>query len=113
MVLYNDQYWHFFGRGTGSWDMRFVTADKPEGPWGEPTLIRVPAGLDGFGVDNSIFTDDDNRWFLLTKAGRGNSHLVEMGPDGQSTGFIYDLTWLNPEEEGHPYSWAEDRKSVV
>ncbi len=107
MVLYNDQYWHFFGRGTGSWDMHFVTADKPEGPWSEPTLIRVPAGLDGFGVDNSIFIDDDNRWFLLTKAGRGNNHLVELGPDGQPTGFIYDLTWLNPEEEGHPYSWAE------
>ena len=107
MVLYNDQYWHFFGRGTGSWDMHFVTADRPEGPWSEPTLVRVPSALDGFGVDNSIFIDDDNRWFLLTKAGRGNNHLVELGANGQPTGLIYDLTWLNPEEEGHPYSWAE------
>ena len=106
MVLYNDKYWHFFGSGI-SWGMFFVTADSPEGPWSEPTSIRLPAGLPGFGVDNSIFIDDDNRWFLLTKAGRENNHLVELGPDGQPAGEILDLTWLNPEEDGHPYSWAE------
>src|SRR6056297_2290228 len=57
MVLYNGQYWHFFGRGGGS--MYFVTADQPKGPWSNPTRMNVPDGISGLGVDNSVFIDDD------------------------------------------------------
>ena len=106
MVLYNGTYWHFFGRGGGS--MYFVTADQPEGPWSDPTMIQVPAGMSGLGVDNSIFIDDEtDKWYLLTKNGQENNHIVELNEDGQPTGTVLDLTWLNPDSLGNPYSWAE------
>ena len=105
-VYHDGLYWHFFGRGTGGREMYYVTAARPEGPWGPPFRMNVPAGVPGLGVDNSIFIDDDNRWFLLTKAGESNNHLVELGPDGQPNGTVYDLTWLNPAPE-LPYGWAE------
>lgn len=107
MVYHDNLYWHFFGRGTGDRGMYYVTSNRPEGPWGTPVRMNVPNGVPGFGVDNSIFIDDDNRWFLLTKNGRSNNYIVELGPTGQPQGEIYDLTWLNPEEDGHPYGWAE------
>lgn len=109
MVLYNGTYWHYFGRGGGS--MYFVTAQKPEGPWSDPTQVNVPSSLSskgiGLGVDNSIFIDDDNKWYMLTKAGRQNNFIVELGNDGQPNGNVLDLTWLNPDSEGNPYGWAE------
>jgi len=106
MVLYNGIYWHYFGRGGGS--MYFVTADQPEGPWSTPTRVRVPASMPaGLGVDNSIFIDDDGKGYLLTKAGHENNHIVELGEDGQPTGVVLDLTWLNPGPSPYPYGWAE------
>ena len=105
-VLYNDIYWHFFGKGGGS--MYFVTAAQPEGPWSAPTRIRVPTGMSGLGVDNSIFIDEDTgKWYLLTKNGPENNHIVELGDDGQPIGVVLDLTWLNPDSQGNPYGWAE------
>ncbi len=107
LVLYNGSYWYFFGRGGGS--MYFVTADQPEGQWSAPTRINVPAGMSGLGVDNSIFIDDETgKWYLLTKNGRENNHIVELGENGQPTGVVLDLTWLNPNTGGtYPYGWAE------
>lgn len=106
MVLHNGIYWHYFGRGGGS--MYFVTAEKPEGPWStNPTRVNPPSGLSGLGVDNSIFIDDDEKWYMLTKAGRQNNHIIELDDSGQPNGNILDLTWLNPDSEGNPYSWAE------
>ncbi len=89
--------------------MYFVTADQPEGPWSAPTRMQVPAGMpSGLGVDNSIFIDEESgKWYLLTKAGRENNHIVELGENGQPTGVVLDLTWLNPNSEGNPYGWAE------
>jgi xylan 1,4-beta-xylosidase len=105
MVFYNGQYWHFFGRGGGS--MYFVTADQPEGPWSSPTRMNIPSSMPaGLGVDNSIFIDDDGKWYLLTKAGQPNNHIVELGQDGQPSGRVLDLTWLNPAPD-YRYSWAE------
>jgi xylan 1,4-beta-xylosidase len=105
MVLYNGRYWHFFGKGGGN--MYFVTADQPEGPWSTPVRMNIPEGLWGLGVDNSIFIDDDNAWYLLTKAGPENNHMVELGNNGQPTGKVLDFTWLNPDAEDNPYGWAE------
>lgn len=106
MVFYNGIYWHYFGKGGSS--MYFVTADQPQGPWSAPVRVQVPAGMSGLGVDNSIFIDTDNgKWYLLTKSGQENNHIVELGENGQPSGVVLDLTWLNPNSEGNPYGWAE------
>ena len=106
MVYYNHKYWHYYGLGDGS--MYFVTANNPEGPWSTPVKVNVPSGLSGLGVDNSIFIDKIyGSWYMLTKNGRQNNHIVELGDDGQPTGKVLDLTWLNPQSEGYPYGWAE------
>jgi hypothetical protein len=64
--------------------------------------------MSGLGVDNSIFIDEDTgKWYLLTKAGEPNNHIVELGNDGQPTGVVLDLTWLNPGPPPYPYGWAE------
>ncbi|HEU18726.1 MAG TPA: carbohydrate-binding protein [Deltaproteobacteria bacterium] len=103
MVLYNGVYWHYFGKDA----MYFVTADQPEGPWSTPTRVRVPASMPaGLGRDNSIFIDDDGKWYLLTKAGEPNNHIVELGQDGQPTGVVLNISWLNPAP-ALPYGWAE------
>lgn len=104
MVLYNGTYWHYFG-GYTTGRMYFVTATKAEGPWSEPTEVSVPAGMSGLGKDNSIFIDDETgKWYLLTKNGHVNNHMVELGEDGQPTGVVLDLTWLNADTT---YGWAE------
>lgn len=103
MVYHHDSYWHFFGR---AYVMYFVKADNPEGPWGSPVRMNTLPERPAFGQDNSIFIDDDGKWYLLTKDGEPNNHLVELGDDGQPTGFILDLTWLNPGPP-YPYGWAE------
>ncbi|SMO39818.1 family 43 glycosylhydrolase [Gracilimonas mengyeensis] len=106
MVWYNDSYWHFFGRGGGS--MYYVKADEPEGPWSEPVRVEVPDGISALGVDNSIFIDEEyGKWYLLAKHGRENNHIVELNDEGQPTGEILDLTWMNPDAEDNPYGWAE------
>jgi hypothetical protein len=70
--------------------------------------MNVPPGMPaGLGVDNSIFIDEETgKWYLLTKAGQPNNHIVELGLDGQPNGNVLDLTWLNPEPQ-LPYGWAE------
>ena len=107
-VFRDGQYWHFFGLDPNGRQMYFVTADQVEGPWSEPTRMVVPSGERGFGVDNSIFIDDDadESWYLLTKNGEAYNYLVELGDDGQATGTLLDLSWLNPEPD-LPYGWAE------
>jgi len=104
MVYYNGYYWHFFCRqGRGFF---YVKAEKPEGPWSKPAQVNCPPGVPGLGYDNSIFIDDNGKWYLLVKNGQVNNWIVELGPDGQPKGSILDLTWLNPAPN-YPYSWAE------
>jgi xylan 1,4-beta-xylosidase len=103
MVYYKGKYWDYFSRG-GS--MYFVTADKPEGPWSMPTRVNNPTQLPySLGYDNSIFIDDDGKWYLVVKNGQPNNGIVELGDDGEPTGTVYDLNWLNPSP--YRYSWAE------
>ncbi|MBO8131910.1 MAG: family 43 glycosylhydrolase [Candidatus Marinimicrobia bacterium] len=104
IVYYNGYYWHFFCRqGRGFF---YVKAEKPEGPWSKPVQVNCPPGVPGLGYDNSIFIDDNGKWYLLVKNGQVNNWIVELGPDGQPKGSILDLTWLNPAPN-YPYSWAE------
>jgi len=52
------------------------------------------------------FIDDDNKRCLVVKNGQPNNGIVELGDDGQPTGVVYNLNWLNPGPS-YPYSWAE------
>ncbi|MFH1195017.1 MAG: family 43 glycosylhydrolase [bacterium] len=104
IVYYNGKYWDFFSRSN---TMHFVTADQPEGPWSNPTMVKNPSQLPyTLGYDNSIFIDDDGKWYLVVKNGQPNGGIVELGNDGQPTGVVYNLDWLNPAPS-YPYSWAE------
>ena len=109
VVYHNDEYWDYFSRG-GS--MYFVKASQPEGPWGTPVRVNNPSSLPySLGYDNSIFIDDNNKWYLVVKNGQPNNGIVELGDDGQPTGVVYNLNWLNPKISSNPdtylYSWAE------
>lgn len=105
-VYHHGKYWHYFGRGGGA--MYFVTANTPTAAWSDPVELERFGDLPPYGVDNSIFIDEDSgKWYLLTKAGHENNHMVELGEDGQPTGEFLDLTWLNPNSEDNPYGWAE------
>lgn len=105
MVFYNNKYWDFFSRAN---TMYFVTASKPEGPWSSPTKMNNPSSLPfGLGYDNSVFIDDNGKWYLICKNGRPNGAIVELGLNGQASGAVYNLDWLNPESSNFPYSWAE------
>ncbi len=103
IVYYNNKWWNFFGR---NFVMYFVTANKPQGPWSSPTLMNVPSSVPGFGADNSIFIDSDSSWYLLVKNGQVNNWIVQLGINGQPSGAVYNLSWLNPSPS-YPYSWAE------
>ena len=104
MVYYHNKYWHFFSRAN---TMHFTTADNPEGPWSMPVRMSNPVQLPfTLGYDNSIFIDDDGKWYLVVKNGQPNNAIVELGTDGQPTGVVYNLNWLNPAPT-YPYSWAE------
>jgi len=105
IVFYNNKYWDFFSRAN---TMYFVTAINPEGPWSMPESVNNPSQLPyGLGYDNSVFIDDNEKWYLVVKNGQSNSGIVELNKTGQPTGIVYNLSWLNPESANYPYSWAE------
>ena len=104
MVYYNGQYWHFFSRAN---TMYHTKASDPSGPWSNPVRINNPSTLPyGLGYDNSIFIDDDNKWYLVVKNGQPNNGIVELNANGQPTGVVHNLAWLNPAPN-YPFSWAE------
>jgi xylan 1,4-beta-xylosidase len=104
IVYHNGQYWDFFKSG---YSMCFTKAPKPEGPWSTPVRMNNPSSLPyALGYDNSVFIDDNNKWYLVVKNGQPNNGIVELGDDGQPTGVVYNLDWLNPSPL-LPYSWAE------
>jgi xylan 1,4-beta-xylosidase len=103
-VFQHGKYWNYFSRAN---TMYFVTADDPAGPWSDPVMVNNPPALSySLGYDNSIFIDDNNKWYLVIKNGQPNGAIVELGLDGQPDGAIYNLDWLNPAPD-FPYSWAE------
>ena len=105
VVFYNNKYWDFFSRAN---TMYYVVAEKPEGPWSMPVRVNNPSQLSyGLGYDNSIFVDDNGKWYMIVKNGQPNNGIVELDKTGQPTGVVYNLDWLNPGTEKHPYSWAE------
>lgn len=104
IVYFKGKWWDYFSRAN---TMYFVQADDPQGPWSAPTKVNNPSTLPyGLGYDNSVFIDDNNKWYLVVKNGQPNGAIVELGSTGQPTGVVYDLKWLNPAP-ALPYSWAE------
>src|ERR1035437_4452662 len=107
IVYYDNKYWDFFSRANS---MYFVTADQAKGPWTMPIKVNNPSQLSyGLGYDNSIFIDDNGKWYLIVKNGQSNNGIVELDKTGQPTGVVYDLNWLNPRnKDGQTvFSWAE------
>ncbi len=51
-----------------------VSAERPEGPYCEPSFIEED------GIDPSIFTDDDGRRYMLLNRG---ARIFEISPDGK------------------------------
>ena len=81
VVYYKMKWWHYFSRGNV---MHYVKADRPEGPWSDPVKVNNPATLPyGLGYDNSLFIDDDEKWYLVVKNGKPNGGIVELGENGQ------------------------------
>jgi beta-xylosidase len=104
IVYFNGKWWDFFSRAN---TMYFVKADDPKGPWSDPVKVNNPTTIPyGLGYDNSIFVDDNNKWYMVVKNGQPNNGIVELSATGQPTGMVYDLKWLNPEP-AFQYSWAE------
>ncbi|MGA3246004.1 MAG: family 43 glycosylhydrolase [Bacteroidota bacterium] len=103
VVYYNKKYWDFFSRSNV---MYLVTADDIRGPWSLPTAMSTPTVVPGLGYDNSIFIDDDGSWYLLVKNGQVNNWIVQLGNDGQPSGRILNMCWINPAPS-YPFSWAE------
>ncbi len=103
VVYYNHRWWDFFGM---RFTMFFVTANDVRGLWSSPTAMNCPPSVPGLGADNSIFIDDNGNWYLLVKNGRLNNWIIQLGNNGQPSGAIYNLCWINPAPS-YPYSWAE------
>lgn len=103
VVYHGGKWWDFFKSNSG---MCFVSADSVTGPWSMPTVMNTPAGVPGLGYDNSIFIDSDSSWYLLVKNGQPNNWIIQLGNNGQPSGKVLNLTWLNPGP-AYPYSWAE------
>ena len=103
LIQYEGKYWYFFSKGS----MYYVQAPDPKGPWSDPVRLADPKTLPySMGYDNSVFVDDDGKWYLVVKNGQANNGIVELGKDGQPTGLVHDLNWLNPRPK-YPFSWAE------
>jgi xylan 1,4-beta-xylosidase len=103
VVFHGNKWWDFFSRSN---QMYFVTADSIKGSWTLPTLMNTPSIVPGLGYDNSIFIDDDSTWYLLVKNGQPNNWIVQLGNNGQPSGKVLNLTWINPAPS-YPFSWAE------
>jgi beta-xylosidase len=103
VVFHNNKYWDFFSRNN---QMYFVSADDIRGTWTLPTLMSTPSIVPGLGYDNSIFIDDNGNWYLLVKNGQVNNWIVQLGDNGQPSGAVLNMCWINPSPS-YPFSWAE------
>ena len=103
VVFHKNKYWDFFSRNN---QMYFVSADDIRGTWTLPTLMSTPSIVPGLGYDNSIFIDDNGNWYLLVKNGQVNNWIVQLGDNGQPSGAVLNMCWINPSPS-YPFSWAE------
>lgn len=101
LTYFNHCYWVYFSaNGDQQW---FAKASTPYGPWSKP--VQVKADSNGpLGYDNSIFIDDDGQPYMIIKNGQKINRIHAIGKDGQLTGKMINLDWINAHLQ---YSWAE------
>ncbi len=100
ITYFYGHYWIYFSSG-GQWLSR---ADAPTGPWSRPVQVRSNPETGNLGYDNSIFVDDDGKPYMVIKNGQKVNRLQELGRDGQLTGHVINMDWINAKLQ---YSWAE------
>lgn len=100
ITYFYGSYWIYFSAG-GQW---FCKADSPNGPWSDPVEVKTNPTTGPLGYDNSIFVDDDGRPYMVIKNMQKVNRIQELGKDGQLTGSVMNLDWVNAKLQ---YSWAE------
>ncbi len=100
ITYFNGSYWIYFSAG-GQW---FCKASSPAGPWSDPVKVTTNPETGDLGYDNSIFIDDDGRPYMVIKNGQKINRIQALGADGQLTGHVINLDWINAHLQ---YSWAE------
>jgi Beta-xylosidase len=100
ITYFYGSYWIYFSAG-GQW---FCKANSPAGPWTDPVKVQSNPETGPLGYDNSIFVDDDGTPYMVIKNGQKTNRLQALGRDGQLTGKVIDLDWINARLQ---YSWAE------
>lgn len=100
ITYFYGSYWIYFSAG-GQW---FCKASSPKGPWSDPVQLKSNPETGNLGYDNSIFVDDDGKPYIVIKNGQKVNRLQALGSDGQLTGHVINLDWINAKLQ---YSWAE------
>jgi beta-xylosidase len=100
ITYFYGSYWIYFSSG-GQW---FCKASSPTGPWSDPVEVKTNPETGPLGYDNSIFVDDDGTPYMVIKNGQKVNRLQALGRDGQLTGKVINLDWINGKLQ---YSWAE------
>ncbi|MBP1639548.1 MAG: family 43 glycosylhydrolase [Bacteroidetes bacterium] len=100
ITYFYGSYWIYFS-ANGQW---FCKAESPAGPWTDPVKVETDAETGSLGYDNSIFVDDDGIPYMVIKNGQIINRLHAIGRDGQLTGKVINLDWINAKRQ---YSWAE------
>jgi xylan 1,4-beta-xylosidase len=100
ITYFYGSYWIYFSAG-GQW---FCKASSPAGPWSDPVKVKSNPATGNLGYDNSIFVDDDGKPYMLIKDGQKANRIQALGADGQITGTVINMDWVNAKLQ---YSWAE------
>jgi xylan 1,4-beta-xylosidase len=100
ITYFYGSYWIFFSSG-GQW---FCKAGSPSGPWSDPVQVKTNPETGPLCYDNSIFVDDDGTPYMVIKNGQKVNRIQALGRDGQLTGTVINLDWINAKLQ---YSWAE------
>jgi xylan 1,4-beta-xylosidase len=100
ITYFYGSYWIYFSAG-GQWVCK---ASSPKGPWSKPVKVKSNPQTGDLGYDNSIFVDDDGKPYMVIKNGQKVNRLQELGKDGQLTGEVINMDWINAKLQ---YSWAE------
>ncbi|MDP9046879.1 MAG: family 43 glycosylhydrolase [Bacteroidota bacterium] len=100
ITYFYGSYWIYFSAG-GQW---FCKAKSPQGPWSDPVQVKSNPETGNLGYDNSIFVDDNGQPYMVIKNGQKVNRLQALGADGQLTGHVINLDWINARLQ---YSWAE------
>jgi xylan 1,4-beta-xylosidase len=100
ITYFYGSFWIYFS-ANGQW---FCKADSPYGPWTDPVEVKTNPKTGPLGYDNSIFVDDNGKPYMVIKNGQKVNRIQELGRDGQLTGTVINLDWINANLQ---YSWAE------